>query len=69
MQSIGKLAKITRKCRKLYIGSGFASATWGHQASGFSDTDIIQLERDALALACAQQPAAPHCPNGGTAPS
>jgi hypothetical protein len=45
---IKSIAKITRKARKLYTGSGYSSSTWGHQACGFSDTMIINLERDAL---------------------
>ncbi len=47
--SISKLARVSRQARKLFSGSAFASATWGHQASGISDSNLIALERDALA--------------------
>ena len=46
---IRKIAKISRKARKLYTGSGFSAATWGHQGSSLSDSHMIELERDALA--------------------
>ena len=45
---MSKIAKVSRKARKLFSGSACASSTWGHQASGFSDTNVVQLERDAL---------------------
>jgi len=45
---ICKLAKISRKARRLFSGSAFAMSTWGHQASAIADTSILNLERDAL---------------------
>ena len=44
-----KLAKISKRCRKLFTGSVYSSATWGHQASGISDSSILELDREALA--------------------
>jgi len=45
---ITKLAKISRRARKLFTGSAFAMATWGHQCSNVSVSQLLQLERDAL---------------------
>ncbi len=45
---ISKLARISRKAKKLFSGSAFASTTWGHQACGLSSSEVISLERDAL---------------------
>ena len=44
-----KLAKVSRASRKLYSGSAFAMATWGHQAAGIAETQMLALERDAIA--------------------
>ncbi len=49
IKKIAKIARISRKARKLFSGSAFSAATWGHQASGFSDSRISALESDALA--------------------
>ena len=46
---IASIAKHTRKARKLFTGSGFAAATWGHQGSSLSDSRMVELERHALA--------------------
>ena len=48
--NIKNVAKIDRRARKLYTGSGFFSAsTWGHQATSLPDQTILQMERDAIA--------------------
>ena len=49
IMKVKKLAKVGRKCRKLFTGSVYSSATWGHQAAGLSDSCILELEREALA--------------------
>ena len=53
------IAKISFKARKLFTGSGFASSTWGHQASGLAESKISELESDALA--CSGIKAAGRC--------
>ena len=35
--------------KKLFSGSSFSSQTWGHPASGLGDSQMLALERDALA--------------------
>ena len=49
METITRLATINRKARKLFTGSAFAMATWGHQASAISEAKMLGLEREALA--------------------
>ena len=46
---ISKIAKLNRKARKLFTGSGFTTSTWGHQGSGISESRMKNLESDALA--------------------
>jgi hypothetical protein len=46
---ITKIAKMTRKAKKLFTGSAFAKATWGHQAFAISEIKMKELEGDALA--------------------
>ncbi len=46
---ISLLANISRNARKLFSGTAFSAATWGRQASGVSDSQVLSLERDALA--------------------
>ena len=41
------IANINRGGRKLYTASAFSQTTFGHQASGFSDPEILELERQA----------------------
>jgi hypothetical protein len=48
IKKISRLAVVSRKSRKLFNGSAFAMATWGHQGAGMSDNQILALERDAL---------------------
>ena len=48
MKKISKLAVLNRRARKLFTGSAFAMATWGHQAAAISDAKMLELERDAL---------------------
>ena len=48
ISKISQLAQISRQARKLFSGSGYAASTWGHQASGLSDSHILNLERSAL---------------------
>ena len=43
-----RLARICRAARKLYSGSAFSAATWGHQSCGLSDSTVLPLERNAL---------------------
>ena len=42
------LAKVSRKARKLYTGSGFAATSFGHQGSGFTEAALLEIDRDAL---------------------
>ncbi len=44
IQRIRALAKSFKVARKLYSGSGFSSSTWGHQATGYSKSEIINME-------------------------
>ena len=46
---ISRLAKIVRKARKLFTGSAFSAATWGHQAAALSEAQLLDVERAALA--------------------
>ena len=46
---IKQLSKIDRRARNLYAGSAFSASTWGHQASGFTEDQVVKLERQALA--------------------
>ena len=41
------LAQTFKIARKLYSGSGFSASTWGHQATGFTKSELIQIERQA----------------------
>ena len=49
ISKISKLAFTSRKARKLFTGSAFSVATWGHQGSAISNSKVVQLERHALA--------------------
>ena len=48
IKKISRLASVSRNARKLFTGSAYAAATWGHQATALSDSQVIALERDAL---------------------
>ena len=48
IQRIANIAKIDRRARKLYSGSGFSASTWGHQATSLPDNIILKMERDAI---------------------
>ena len=45
MLKIGRLARICRKARKLFSGSGFSSSTFGHQVCGLTQTEMVFLEQ------------------------
>ena len=45
---ISSIAKHNKRANKLFKGSAFPAAVWSHQASGFSPTSMVQLEREAL---------------------
>ena len=45
---ISQIAKISRKAKTLFSGSAFPAATFGHQACGFSPSQMLSLERGAL---------------------
>ena len=47
ISKIGRIARMHRKGRNLYKGSGFAATTWGHQVCGLSSTDLELVERHA----------------------
>ena len=49
MSRIANVAKHTRKARKLFTGSGFSVARWGHQSSSLADSSMVELERGARA--------------------
>ena len=42
---MGKLARMHRKGKDLYKGSGFSASTWGHQACGLTKTNMELVER------------------------
>ena len=46
---IANIARVTRAARKMFTGSAFAAATFGHQAGGVSNSQVVTLERAALA--------------------
>jgi hypothetical protein len=48
IKTIVGIGKISRKARKLHTGSAFAMSSWGHQAAGLSDHQMIEMEGDAL---------------------
>ena len=45
---VANLANISCNARKLLNGSAFSASTYGHSGSALSNSEIIQLERDAL---------------------
>ena len=45
------IASVSRKAKRLYAGSCFPSATWGHQSAGISPTQLEDLELNALSCA------------------
>ena len=45
---IKNLAKISKNAKKLFSGSAYAAATWGHQAAGLVPSQLLRLERQAL---------------------
>jgi len=47
VKKINSLAKISRMSRKLFSGSAYSAASWGHQAAAFSEECILKLERQA----------------------
>jgi len=51
MLRISRLARVSKHSRKLFYGSGFSAQTWGHQACAFSPSQLLSLERSALACA------------------
>ena len=46
--TVSKIAKSNKRARKLYTGSAFTMATWGHQGSGIPNSELLGLERDAI---------------------
>ena len=50
-EKTAQIGRISRLARRLYSGSVFSASTWGHPACGVSETQIHQLENDALAAA------------------
>ncbi len=44
---IHKIANISRMARKLFQGSAYSAATWGHQGSGCPEHLLLKLEVDA----------------------
>ena len=49
ISKIKGIAKVSRMARKLFTGSGFAAASWGHQSAGTTPTQLAIFERQALA--------------------
>lgn len=49
MKKLTKLATASRRARKLFTGSAFAMATWGHKTYAIYGSKMFELERDALA--------------------
>jgi hypothetical protein len=47
LNRITQLASSFKAARKLFSGSGYSSHTWGHQTTGFTPTELVQLERHA----------------------
>ena len=45
---IKNLAKISKNAKKLFSGSAYVTATWGHQAAGLVLSQLLRLERQAL---------------------
>ena len=56
IKKISNIARLHRGARKLFSGSGFTMATWGHQASGLSELEIKALEADALSCSAIRTP-------------
>ena len=46
-QRIHKIANMSRMARKLFQGSAYSAATWGHQGSGCPEHLLLKLEVDA----------------------